>query len=89
MCIRDRLKLGENLTDGRNGIAKPRLDLLAALGVPPATYRLRAFRDANGNGRAEAEEPVGKYPYAIEVRPLREMKDLLVVLPDSIRPRVP
>ena len=43
------LKLGENLTDGRNGIAKPRLDLLAALGVPPATYRLLVSRGGSGS----------------------------------------
>lgn len=46
----DKLKLGEPLTDSRNGIAKPRLDLLAALAIPPATYRLSVGKSGSGSG---------------------------------------
>jgi subtilisin family serine protease len=45
-----KLKLGAGLTDGRNGISKPRLDLQAALSVPPATYRVSVVRAGKGTG---------------------------------------
>ena len=48
--------------------------------VPPALYRLRGFRDLNGNRVPDEDEPQAAYPYALEVRPLRELKDLKLVL---------
>lgn len=45
-----KLKLGANLSDSRNGIAKPRLDLQASLAVPPATYRLTVSKTGSGTG---------------------------------------
>lgn len=47
----DKLKLGDPLTDARNGLAKPRLDLAAATAIPPATYRLTVGRAGAGSGR--------------------------------------
>lgn len=48
--IKARLQLGATLTDHRNGIVKPSLDLQASLGVPPATYRLSVSRAGAGAG---------------------------------------
>lgn len=48
--------------------------------VPPAIYRLRGFRDLNGNRAPDDDEPQVAYPYALEVRPLRELKDLKLIL---------
>ncbi len=46
----DKLKLGDPLTDSRNGIAKPRLDMQAILSIPPATYRVGVARAGAGSG---------------------------------------
>lgn len=45
-----KLKLGSNITDSRNGIAKPRLDLQASLAVPPSTYRVTVSKLGSGTG---------------------------------------
>ncbi|MBD3237115.1 MAG: hypothetical protein GF330_10450 [Candidatus Eisenbacteria bacterium] len=41
--------------------------------VPPGIYRLRAFRDANGNGVRDAGERSAPFPFPLEVRPGREV----------------
>lgn len=46
----NRLKLASTITDARNGIAKPRLDLPEAMAVPPATYRLTVSKAGSGTG---------------------------------------
>lgn len=46
----DKLKLGDPLTDGRNGVSKPRLDLAAATAIPPATYRVTVGKAGSGSG---------------------------------------
>jgi hypothetical protein len=48
--IISKLKLGANITDSRNGIAKPRLDLQASLAVPPSTYRVMVSKAGQGTG---------------------------------------
>lgn len=45
-----KLKLGANITDSRNNIAKPRLDLQASLAVPPSTYRVSVSKLGSGTG---------------------------------------
>jgi subtilisin family serine protease len=49
-----RLKLGANIIDIRNGVAKPRLDLQAATAVPPSSYRLSVARTGSGTVVASA-----------------------------------
>ncbi len=49
--------------------------------VPPGIYRLMGFRDMNENRRADPGEPTVWYPHAIEVRPLRVLDDLDLLLP--------
>lgn len=44
--------------------------------VPPGIYRLRAFRDINATGVREEGEPLGGYPFAVEVAPLRTIDHL-------------
>ncbi len=51
--------------------------------VPPGTYHLRAFRDLNGNSIPEGSEPQVRYPYAIEVRPLRVLDKIDLALPQG------
>ena len=46
--ITNRLKLGPTITDPRNNVTKPRLDLAAALAEPPSSYRLTVVRSGNG-----------------------------------------
>lgn len=50
-----RLKLGPNVTDARNGVVKPVLDLPASLAVPPATYRLTVSFAGSGRGTIVSE----------------------------------
>ncbi len=45
-----KLKLGANITDSRNNIAKPRLDLQASLAVPPSTYRRHGQQGGQRHG---------------------------------------
>jgi hypothetical protein len=49
--------------------------------VPAGIYRITAFRDANGNGDPDLEEPRAGYPFPIEVLPGRTLKDLLLSFP--------
>ena len=51
--------------------------------VAPGVYRLRAFRDSNGNSLPDSTEIAGSYPFPIEVKPGREIKDLNI----ELRPR--
>jgi len=51
--------------------------------VPPAIYELRAFRDVNANGRPDEGEPLTQFPHRVEVRPLRVLKDLELLLPEE------
>jgi hypothetical protein len=44
--------------------------------VPPGTYRLRGFRDRNGNGIADPGEPTGAVPDSIIVLPGRTVDRL-------------
>lgn len=39
--------------------------------VPPGIYRVRAFRDRDGDGLPGSSEPFGFFPTPIEVRPIR------------------
>jgi hypothetical protein len=48
--------------------------------VPSGVYRLRGFRDINGNAVRDAGEPEGAYPFAIEVAPLRAFEDLMFAI---------
>ncbi|MCP5272153.1 MAG: FG-GAP repeat protein [Burkholderiaceae bacterium] len=45
-----KLKLGATVTDGRNGVSKPLLDLQASLAIPPETYRITISRGGKGSG---------------------------------------
>jgi hypothetical protein len=44
--------------------------------LPPGFYRLEGFRDLNGNGSPDAEEPAGKFPFPVEVKPGRVVEEL-------------
>lgn len=48
--------------------------------VPPGTYRLHSFRDLNGDGREEANEPSGSIDHPLEVKPLHAQDSLNVIL---------
>lgn len=50
-----KLKLGPSVTDGRNGVSKPRLQLPASLAIPPDTYRLTLSRGGSGSGRVTGD----------------------------------
>ena len=46
--------------------------------VEPGVYRLSAFRDVDRNSERSEGECVGKFPFALEVLPLRTIDDLLI-----------
>ncbi len=48
--------------------------------VPPGIYRLRAFRDRDGDGHPGPSEPFGVFPTAIEVRPIRTVDGIRLQL---------
>jgi hypothetical protein len=45
-------------------------------GVAPGVYRIRAFRDADGDGEPGGGEKSGEYPFPVELAPGRTMADL-------------
>jgi hypothetical protein len=49
--------------------------------VPPGIYRLRGFRDLDGNGRLGPAEPAASWPHPLELLPLRKLDKLLLQLP--------
>jgi len=57
--------------------------------VAPGIYRLRAFRDVNGDGAPQPDEPQVWYSFALEVRPLRVLDGLRLVLRKAPGPDTP
>ncbi|MBK8230426.1 MAG: Ig-like domain-containing protein [Candidatus Eisenbacteria bacterium] len=49
--------------------------------VPPGIYRLRTFRDLNGNAVVDSAEVEVRFPHAIEVQPLRVLDQIELALP--------
>lgn len=49
--------------------------------VPPGIYRLRTFRDLNGNAVVDSAEVEVRFPHAVEVQPLRLLDQLDLALP--------
>jgi hypothetical protein len=45
-------------------------------GLASGLYRLRAYRDLDGDGRRSREEPQGDFPFVIELKPGRELTAL-------------
>ena len=48
--------------------------------VPTGIYRIRAFRDVDQDGQMGETEPRGRYPFPVEMRPLRVLDELNIKL---------
>jgi hypothetical protein len=46
--------------------------------VDPGVYRLSAFRDVDRNSERSFGESVGRFPFPVEIRPLRTIDDLVI-----------
>ncbi len=44
--------------------------------IPPGRYEIRGFRDLNGNGLPDPDEPSGAYPDSVALRPGRTLEGL-------------